>query len=134
MKIFFLNIIFIITFNLLSFAQSDEEFIYSTSDVQGSKYYIYIENKESGNDKVWIKRLDPEKTIKNKNGKIIKIGGGSTLNFVKINCSDKEYDQIEKIVYSKSGGVISSNDYHSFGNKVIPGSVMSGIFNSVCTD
>ena len=132
------KIIFILTLFLAStttiFAQSDEEFTYATSDKQGDNYYVYIESTESNYSKVWIKSITTEKSYKNKKGKLVKTGGGKTMTFVKINCSDREYDSIESTTYNKSGSVINYRDYPIYNEKVIPGSVMSGIFRTVCNE
>lgn len=130
---FLLSILFILIFNF-SFSQSDDDFNYAASDNKGNDYYVYIEKVNYSTKEIWIKKTDPIKTIKNKKGKYVKTGGGYTLSFLIVNCSDKEYDSKQTIKYNKSGDVVDSNDFPSYSNKVVPGSVMSGIFDFVCTD
>ena len=131
-KLFYLTL-FLLMFNF-SFSQSDEDFTYSTSDKKGCDYYIYIEKVNYSTTEVWVKRIEPLKTVKNKSGKYVKTGGGYVLQFMIINCSDREYDVRNRISYDRNGNVVESDDYVSYNNKVIPGSVMSGVFDSVCTE
>lgn len=116
----------------IAFSQSDEDFSYVTSDVKNNDYYVYIEKTNYSTVDAWIKKVEPIKTIKNKKGKIVKTGGGHTLQFIQMNCSEREFDIKESITYNKNGEVVSSNDYPSYNNKVVPGTVMAGILKAIC--
>jgi len=131
-KLFF-NLVFLLIFSL-SFSQSDEDFEYAAKDVNGSEYYVYIEKVNYSTKDVWIKVTKPLKTIKNKKGKYVKTGGGYTLTFMTINCDERKFDIMESHTYDKNGNVISNDDFPSYNNKVVPGSVMSGVFSFTCTD
>lgn len=133
MKKFFISSIFFLISNL-GFSQSDSDFRYATSDTKGGDYYVYVEKTEYGSKEIWIKKIEPEKTIKNKKGKYIKTGGRHTLSFVIINCSNREFDVKQRITYDKTGNVVENNDFPSYGNKIVPGSVMSGIYDFVCNN
>ena len=131
-KFFFFSI-FLLMSNY-GFSQSDNDFLYARSDTKGGDYYVYIEKAEYGSKEIWIKKTEPLKTVKNKKGKYVKTGGGHTLQFVIIDCSNRKYDVKQRITYDKSGDVVDNNDFPSYDNKVIPGSVMSGIFDFVCSE
>lgn len=131
-KLFF-SFLFLYFANL-SFSQTDEDFILAASAKDGSEYYVYIEKVNYDSKDIWVKNPIPVKSVKNKKGKLIKSGGGYTLAFMKVNCSDREYDLIQTIAYDKNGNVKENYENDSYGNKVIPGSIMSGIFEYVCTE
>ena len=131
------KLFFTLVFSLfctLSFSQSDEDFKYATSDVNGSDYYVYIEKVNYSTKEIWLKVVKPTKKVKNKKGKYVETGGGHTLSFMTINCNEKKFDITETHSYDKNGNVIRNNNYPSYDNKVVPGSVMSGVFSFACSD
>lgn len=114
-----------------TFAQTDEfNFIGSTND--GDEYYVMIHKTNDYSTEIWIKKVEPIKTIKNKSGKMIKVGGGHNLTFATLRCDDLSYDLGESITYHKNGNVKDSDTIDSFNNKVVPGSIMSAVFKYVC--
>ncbi len=114
-------------------AQTDEDFELASVSSDGTSYYVYIEKTNFDNSKnTWIKYTSPIKKIKNKKGKIIETGGEKTLMFMKIDCEDHEYDLLNITVYKKNGELKHSDDTYEFGNKIIPGSVISNIYDHVC--
>jgi hypothetical protein len=51
-----------------------------------------------------------------------------------IKCGDSTYDLGESIAYDQNGNVKSNIDIASYENRVVPGSVMSAIYDFVCSD
>jgi hypothetical protein len=51
-----------------------------------------------------------------------------------IKCGDSTYDLGESITYYENGNVKSNIDMSSYENRVVPGSVMSAIYDFVCSD
>lgn len=133
MKANFYFSVFFLLLSHLSFSQSDEDFSYATSSKDGIDYFVYIEKTEyDGSKSIWVKSTKPIKTIKNKKGKTVKTGGGKTLTFMKIDCSERTFDILETIEYDKSGNVVKSYNDYSYGNRIVPGSIMTGIHGYVC--
>ncbi|TRX12510.1 hypothetical protein FNW11_02950 [Flavobacterium gawalongense] len=132
-KLFLIMFFFMTTF---SFSQSNDNFTYlcTVSDNKESEYYFYIEKVNYNSKEVWIKKIEPEKTVKNKKGKYIKTGGKEILQFMSINCSEYEFDVKQTISYDRNGNVIKNDTSQNYGNKVVPGSVMAGIFEGVCSE
>ncbi|WP_149208049.1 surface-adhesin E family protein [Flavobacterium johnsoniae] len=128
-KIFFLAL-FIMICNK-SFSQSDE-FQYVTSAKDGTEIYLYF---EKGNDDIkefWLKIINPTKTVKNKKGQLIKTGGDSSVQFYKLDCSEKRYSTSDGVIYDRSGKVIQKIYTDSYDDKIIPGTVMSSVYRYVC--
>ncbi len=124
----------ILLFINVSYSQSDEDFNYATTSKDGTEYYVYIEKTTDYSKEIWVKSLIPAKTIKNKKGKYVKVGGGYNLAFIIISCSKKKYDITQTISYDKNGEVTDNNDFISYDERIVPGSVMSGIYNFVCNN
>jgi hypothetical protein len=129
-KLFF-TIAFLLFFNL-SFSQLGENFSYATSGTDGTDYFVLIEKVTDSSKEVWVKKINPTKTVKNKKGNYIKTGGGHSMTFIIIDCSEKKYDIKERIAYDRNGKVIRNDDFPVYENRIVPGSVMSGIYNFVC--
>lgn len=125
-KILLLSIIFYTNF---LFGQSNEDFTFITNSTNGAKIYAMVEKENN----IWVKIVQPIKTIKNKKGQFVKVGGSYDLMFITLNCSDREYDRNNYITYNRNGNLITNDDSHDYGIKVIPGSVMSVIFDWACT-
>ena len=115
-----------------SFSQSDDEFQYVTKSTDGTEVYIHFEKENYGTKEFWIKWVIPIKSTKNKNGKIIKSGGGHVLEYCKLDCSDKTYSLSDTIKYDRNGKAIGDNYSETYNEKVIPGSVMNGIYRFIC--
>jgi hypothetical protein len=115
-----------------SFSQSDDEFQYVGESVNGDEVYIHFEKENYGTKEFWIKWILPVKSTKNKNGKIIKSGGGYVLEYCKIDCSEKTYSISDTIKYDKNGNVIANNYSETYQQKVVPGSMMNGIHRFIC--
>lgn len=130
MKKVLLTILFFII-SSKSFSQNDE-FQYVVSAKDGTEVYILFEKDNYGIKEFWAKMVLPVKNVKNKKGKLIKIGGGYTLEFFKMNCSDKTYSTSDGIKYNENGDVIQTNYLESYNEKVIPGTVMSAVCRYIC--
>lgn len=128
--------LYILLFVNVSYSQSYEDFNYVTTSIDGSEFYVYIEKNTGNTKEVWVKNLKPTKTIKNKKGKYVKVGGSYDLIFYTLYCSQKKYDATQIVSYNKYGNVTknSNSDFQSYDNRVIPGSVMSLIFDYVCNN
>lgn len=125
-----LLVFFLLSINKI-YSQSDE-FTYVSSDTKGEDYFVLIEKTNENSVELWIKNTVPIKYKMNKKQKKIKTGGGYCLTFVTINCNESSYDLGESISYYENGSVKNKSNFPTFDNKVIPGSIMSSIFNSVC--
>jgi hypothetical protein len=129
--------IFITLLLLLSFSNiysQNEEFTYVTTSNNGEDYSVLIKKNDEYSTEIWVKKTEPIKSKKNKSGKIIKTGGGYRLTFMSIKCGDSTYDIGESIAYDQNGNVKSNIDIASYENRVVPGSVMSAIYDFVCSD
>lgn len=128
------NLLFFLLFvSIKSFSQSDDEFQYVTSSKDGSEIYILFEKDSNGIKEFWIKIMFKEKNSKGKNGKIIKSGGGYMLEYIKMDCSEKEYSSTNAVIYDKNGDSKKRPIYYdSYNEKVIPGTVMSGVYKYFC--
>ncbi|HSD06250.1 hypothetical protein [Flavobacterium sp.] len=116
-----------------TFSQTDDEFQYITSSKSGNELYIHFEKDNYGTKEFWLKITEPIKTIKNKSGKLIKTGGGYTLEYIKMDCAEKEYSSSDAIKYDKNGNPTRRPEYYDTqGEKIIPGSVMSSVYRYIC--
>lgn len=120
-------------FPILAFSQ--EGFEYATTSRDGTEYFIKtVDDSQEDYTKIWMKNYNKTKTIKNKKGKIVQTGGGYTLALLELSCDLKTYAILRVLEYNKNGTVISSNEAFSPTHKeIIPDSVISGVFNSVCS-
>ncbi len=130
MKKIFFTLLFIIICQK-SFSQ-DDEFKYVASSRDGTEVYVLFERDSYGTKEFWVKMVAPIKTIKNKKGKLIKTGGGYILTFFKMNCSSKTYSTSDGLEYNKEGEVIRRNFFDVYNEKVIPGTILSGVYKYVC--
>jgi hypothetical protein len=129
--------IFITLLIMLSFSKvysQNEEFTYVTTSTNGEGYSVLIKKIDEYSTEIWVKKTEPIKSKKNRSGKIIKTGGGYSLTFMSIKCGDSTYDLGESIAYDQNGNVKSNIDIASYENRVVPGSVMSAIYDFVCSD
>ncbi len=65
----------ILLFVNVSYSQSNEDFNYVTTSIDGVEFYVYIEKDTDYTKEIWVKGLTPTKTIKNKKGKYVTVGG-----------------------------------------------------------
>lgn len=114
-----------------SFSQNDE-FQYVASAKDGTEVYLYFEKDNDGTKEFWLKIINPIKTLKNKKGKLIKTGGDSTIEFYKLNCSDKTYSTSDGVVYNRNGEVIRKIYINAYDDRIIPGTIMSGVYKYIC--
>jgi hypothetical protein len=114
-----------------SFSQSDE-FQYITSTKDGSEVYLYFERDHEGNKEFWLKVINPTKTVKNKKGQLIKTGGDSSIQFYKLDCSEKRYSTSDGVIYDRNGKVIQKIYTDSYDDKIIPGTILSAVYRYVC--
>lgn len=131
MKIKYITLFFFLNFFNSTFAQSDEFTLVGTTN-DGEEYYALVQKTNDYSTELWLKKIEPIKTIKNKSGKLIKVGGGYNLTYTTIKCGDFTYDLGESITYYKNGNVKNTIDIDSYDNKVVPGSIMSAVFKYVC--
>ena len=129
MKKILLIILFIISSK--SFSQNDE-FQYVTSTKDGTEIYLYFEKDNDGVKEFWLKMINPIKTVKNKKGKLIKTGGDSSVQFYKLNCSEKRYSTSDGVIYDREGKVTQKIYIDSYDDKIIPGTVLSAVYRYVC--
>ena len=116
-----------------TFSQSDNDFQYVTSSQSGKEIYIHFEKDNYGTKEFWLKMTEPVKTTKSKSGKIIKTGGGYTIEYIKMNCSEKEFSSSYTTKYDKNGNPTSLSSYYDVHDqKIVPGSVMSGVYRYIC--
>ena len=130
MKKILLTILFFII-SSKSFSQ-DDEFQYVTSTKDGTEVYLYFERDNDGTKEFWLKIINPIKKIKNKKGKLIETGGDSSVQFYKLNCSDKRYSTSDGVIYDRNGKVIQKIYIDSYDDKIIPGTVLSAVYRYVC--
>lgn len=99
---------------------------------KSDKTNIYI--KEEGNGKAWVKYVDQIRTIKNKKGKYVKVGGETFMTYDRYDCKNKTTSSKAYIKYNRNGNVVDSYDYGFFTNEksIIPGTVGEGILDIVC--
>ena len=131
------NLFFIFLFLLPVTIFSQDSFEYVTKATDNSKYYVKIvDTNVSGNQvicDIWVKIEKPSKQRKNKYGKIISVGGGKTLNFIKFYINENgsnQYSRITTTEYNSAGNVTYQDQKEEiFAEKeyVIPGSVMEAI-------
>lgn len=130
MKKILYTILLFIVYNK-SFSQNDE-FQYVTSAKDGTEIYLYFEKDNDGVKEFWLKIINPIKSIKNNKGKLIKTSGDSTVQFYKLDCSEKRYSTSDGVVYNRNGKVIQKIYIDSYNDKVIPGTIMSAVYRYVC--
>ncbi|MCA1919044.1 MAG: hypothetical protein LDL38_06565, partial [Flavobacterium piscis] len=75
---------------------------------------------------------NPIKTIKNKKGQLIKSGGDSSVQFYKLDCSEKRYSTSDGVIYDRNGKVSQKIYIDSYNDKIIPGTVLSAVYRYVC--
>lgn len=130
-KILFTTLLLIIS--MKSFSQSDDEFQYITSSTSGTEVYVHFEKDNNGTKEFWLKMTEPLKTVKSKNGKIINTGGGYTLEYINMNCNEKDYSSSNALKYDKKGTASQRPEYYdTYDVKIVPGSVMSAVYRYIC--
>ncbi len=130
-KIIFSSLLLLVSFS--SFSQDEDGYVEVASSKNGDVFSVYIEKSEGDNKEFWIKTYTPIKSVKGKNGKIIKTGGEKVVWFVNMDCSERTYSTSDFVLYDKYGnsknGSVTLNDY---GKRVVPGTVVSVICDYVC--
>ena len=114
-----------------SFSQTDE-FQYVTLGQDGTEVYLFFERDNDGYKEFWLKLVSPTKTVKNKKGKLIKTGGDSTLQFYKLDCSEKTYSTSDGVIYNRNGEAIKKIYINSYDDKIISGTILSAVYKFVC--
>jgi hypothetical protein len=136
MKKILLTFFILLNFNF-SFSQEDDGFIYYGTGSGNTEYYYNIEKSQilSYNNKimdVWIKSVNPIKTVKNKNGKYIKTGGEQTLRLIEFVCDNSTYNIKFVIQYDKNDKVIFEDNDLQFDMQFIPGTVYNELKKTIC--
>lgn len=130
------KVLILITIILSEYLYSQQDgFQYAATDNKGVDYYLKLEgdNLYGLSQKVWIKHIDESKQIKSKKGKLISTDRGKVLTLFNISCQYNTYQILNTIKYNKNGDVIWSNNIPSSTENVVPGSVMEGIYEAICT-
>ena len=129
-------IILCLFFATISYSQNEDGFEYIGDSNDGTKYFVKIEKVNFNSKDAWLKWIEPTKTVKNKKGKYIKIGGDNTLMAVKFYCEDRIYESTDCYVYDRNGNLKSHIDMSNFRDKyeerIIPGTHIESVFNHVC--
>lgn len=106
---------------------SQEKFKLATELTNGTKFYI----KELGNYEAWVKTVEKTKNVKGKNGKMVKTGGNSSIEFWKCNCNVKKYSSDSGISYDRNGNV-KSELQEIYDERVLPDTAGETILNIIC--
>ena len=72
-------IILCLFFATISYSQNEDGFEYIGDSDDGTQYFVKIEKINTDSKDTWLKWIEPTKTVKNKNGKYVKIAGDYTL-------------------------------------------------------
>lgn len=126
-----LPIILLFIISSKSFSQNDE-FQYVASAKDGTEVYLYFEKENGDIKEFWLKIVNPIKTGKNKKGKLIKTGGGSSVQFYKLNCSEKTYSTSDGVIYDRNGEAIEKIYIDSYDDRIIPGTIMNAVYKYIC--
>ena len=131
------KLLFVFLLGMLpTFIYSQDGFEYATTSKDGTDYYVKIVDDGSYGFgvKAWVKHTNKTKSFKNKKGKMVTTGGGYTLTLMEFSCNSKSYVVKQSVTYNKAGNVTSSDDMFSpISKEIVPGTVMEGIFDAVCT-
>lgn len=134
MKTFLTTVLFFFGLNF-TFSQSDDDFALAATSKDGTDYYVYVEKTNDDESKaLWIRHTTAVKSFRNKKGKNVTTGGEKTLIFINLNCREREFDMLQRVVYNPNGKLIHHDQDYDMSNKIIPGSVMSGICEFVCSE
>jgi hypothetical protein len=129
---------FFILLNInFSFSQDDDGFIFYGIGSGKTEYYYNIEKSHTTASfnkimDVWIKSVNPIKTVKNKNGKYIKTGGEKTLRLIEIVCDESTYNIKYVIQYDKNDNMIFEDNDLQIDMQFIPGTVYSELKKAIC--
>ena len=115
-----LPIILLFIISNKSFSQNDE-FQYVASAKDGTEVYLYFEKENDDIKEFWLKIVNP-----------IKTGGGSSVQFYKLNCSEKTYSTSDGVIYGRNGEAIEKIYIDSYNDRIIPGTIMSAVYKYVC--
>ena len=120
----------------LTYSQEDSSWKYLGDSTDGSEIFMKLEDDSSNYKEAWIKTKKPFSSKKNKQGKIVKTGGGYTMGFWKVNCSEKTYSITNRITYNSKGNAISEGEeyYDPRDERVIPDTVGEAIFSNICNN
>lgn len=125
-------IILILFASKSAFCQTAENsFIYVGKDKEGIEYYVLKEKDNLSTISIWIKKINPIKTIKAKNGKYKKIGGGWDLFFNEIDCNEREIFIHEINTFDANGNLLQTKKSMA-SYKIIPDSMGDLIRKKIC--
>lgn len=121
---------------------NSDGFHFVTMNDDGTEFYVKTVKRDVMtltntvyNVEYWVKLKKPEKTIKDKSGKLRKVPGNIILQYYSGSCTDKEFILEQSHEYNSKGQVIKSNVYppgiKSYA-KAIPGSIGETLLNGVC--
>lgn len=126
-------LLLIITFIASSSYPKAQEFQYAVTG-NGIDYYYKIEQDMVGFTKdIWVKGINPAKRVKTKSGKYITKEGGSTMTYMTVWCTSKNYEMKNFIKYDSKGNVIARDDSYSPSRPAVPGSPIGTIVEKVCS-
>lgn len=97
--------------------------------IKNSKSSVWI--KEEGNYSGWVKFEDAITFKKNKQGKLVKNGGGFNVQYWSCDCGKKKIDRTDGVIYNLKKEY--SNDIpDSYDERIIPETIGESILNIFC--
>ena len=119
----------------LTFAQEETDWSYIGDTNNGEGIYLKIEQDNSYSKKAWVKFVKPITSKKNKQGKLIKVGGGYTIGLWTVDCDEKVFSINSRLTYNSKGLVISKGESYNDPERenIIPDTVGEFIFKNICT-
>lgn len=133
-------IIILISVLLIGHKSIAQDWIYVSSDTEGSKWYIkssYVSKdgyNNSGSIKIWTKK-ELKKTSVKKNGKTLTYTNAKELQLIFANCSDRKIKFVTTSVYNSQGKVVRSwtlDDYEQEWDDVVPESMGEAMLDKIC--
>ena len=119
----------------LTFAQEETDWSYIGDTNNSEGIYLKIEQDNSYSKKAWVKFVKPITSKKNKQGKLIKVGGGYTIGLWTVDCDEKVFSINSRLTYNSKGLVISKGESYNDPERenIIPDTVGEFIFKNICT-
>ena len=119
----------------LTFAQEETDWSYIGDTNNSEGIYLKIEQDHSYSKKAWVKFVKPITSKKNKQGKLIKVGGGYTIGLWTVDCDEKVFSINSRLTYNSKGLVISKGESYNDPERenIIPDTVGEFIFKNICT-
>ena len=131
-----LYLLILLLSSLSIYSQESDEWKYLGDKNDGSEVFMKIESSTEYSKEAWIKTVKSFSSKKNKQGKLVKIGGGCTMALWTVNCSSKTYSISHRLEYNSKGSVIDRGlEYNDpTDERVIPETIGEAIFTNICYD